>query len=105
MDYIALGKRVKSLRKQKGMTQEQLAEKADISASYLGHIERGTRCASIDTLEKLWEALNTDANSLLCNLEQSIRKHVPAHLDDDVRDKVVEIIRWAMDAVNQMGNE
>ena len=53
MDYIDLGRRVKELRKKQHMTQEALAEKLDISTSFLGHIERGTRVASLETLVKL----------------------------------------------------
>ena len=47
------------------MTQEQLAEAAGLSASFLGHIERGTRVASVDTLEKLAAALEVTPNDLL----------------------------------------
>ena len=50
MDYIDLGLKIRQLRRQKSMTQEQLAEMAGISPSFLGHIERGTRVASVDTL-------------------------------------------------------
>ena len=53
MDYIDLGLKIRQLRRQKSMTQEQLAEMAGISPSFLGHIERGTRVASVDTLVAL----------------------------------------------------
>jgi len=50
MDYIDLGRRVKDLRRKQNLTQEALAEKLNMSASFLGHIERGTRIASLETL-------------------------------------------------------
>ena len=50
VNYQDLGLRVRDARKAKHLTQEQLAEKVGISSSFMGHIERGTRIASIDTL-------------------------------------------------------
>lgn len=52
------GKRLQNLRKQKDMTQEQLAEKALISVDFLSLIERGINAPSFDTLEKLAIALD-----------------------------------------------
>lgn len=63
--YEALGKRIRAQRKQLKMTQEELAEKAEISNSFLGHIERGTRKASLDTLVKICNALKASPNLLL----------------------------------------
>lgn len=37
--YVKIGLRIKELREQKGLSQEQLAEKASISTDYLGKIE------------------------------------------------------------------
>ena len=47
------------------MTQEQLAEKLQLSTSFLGHIERGTRKASLETLIALCNALDVSPNYLL----------------------------------------
>jgi len=38
--YAALGKRIQHLRQKSGVTQEQLAEKADLSLKHLGELER-----------------------------------------------------------------
>ena len=65
MDYAALGKRVKAQRKLMGMTQEELAELAGISSSFMGHIERGTRKMSIETLVKISDALKLSCDMLL----------------------------------------
>lgn len=65
MDYAAMGARIRRCRMEMGLTQEQLAEKVELSASFLGHIERGTRTASIDTLVRLCQALEVTADSLL----------------------------------------
>ena len=65
MDYAALGKRIKAQRKLLSMTQEQLAELAGISCSFMGHIERGTRKLSVDTLVKIADSLRLSCDMLL----------------------------------------
>lgn len=65
MMYSQLGKRIKQQRVQARMTQEKLAEEAGISLSFLGHIERGTRKASLDTVVKICNALKVSPNLLL----------------------------------------
>lgn len=72
MDYVSLGRRIQAVRNQRRFTQEQLAEKAGISASFLGHIERGDRAASLDTLMELCSALSVTPNDLL-DIEQKER--------------------------------
>lgn len=49
-DLKETGKRIQNLRKQKSMTQEQLAEKLNISVSNLGKIEIGYSGASADLM-------------------------------------------------------
>lgn len=65
MDYSSLGARIRRERVLRGWTQEQLAEKAGISLSFLGHIERGTRKASLETLVALCNALEVGMDALL----------------------------------------
>ena len=65
MDYIKLGKLVRIVRKKRGLTQEKLAELVDVSTSYIGHIERGTRKLSIDMLHRLCKALGVSADFLM----------------------------------------
>lgn len=65
MNYVSMGARIRSRRREMGLTQEQLAEAAEVSPSFLGHIERGTRTASIDTLVRLCLALDTSADAML----------------------------------------
>lgn len=67
MDYRDMGLRIRTLRKKQHITQETLAERLDISPSFLGHIERGTRAASLETLVKLCRVLNTEPNYLLAS--------------------------------------
>lgn len=58
------GERVRVLRKQAGLSQERLAERADISVDFLSLVERGVNAPSFDTLEKLALALNVQVGEL-----------------------------------------
>lgn len=64
MDYRLMGQKIRKHRRALSLTQEQLAEKIDVSTSFVGHIERGTRKASLETLEKLCIALNISMDSV-----------------------------------------
>lgn len=48
-----LGTRIKNLRTQMGLSQEELAYRCNMQASHIGQIERGQKCPTLDTLEKL----------------------------------------------------
>ena len=65
MDYISLGRRIRKERKTNHLTQEALAEKVGISLSFLGHIERGSRKASVETLVSFANSLHVSLDSLL----------------------------------------
>ena len=60
-----LGKRIRQLRQMRDMTQEQLSEAADISISFLGGIERGAKSPTVETLQKLADALDMTLPELL----------------------------------------
>lgn len=53
-------KKLKAKRKEKGMTQKELAEKAFITREYLSDLERGKYECSIKTAKLLAKALNCD---------------------------------------------
>lgn len=65
MDYRALGEKIKKERIRLSLTQEKLAEKVNISESFMGHIERGGRKLSIDTLVNIANELNVSIDFLL----------------------------------------
>jgi transcriptional regulator with XRE-family HTH domain len=54
---MGIGERVRLLRKQKGLTQAQLADASGLSRTGLGDIERGKRVPMYDTLAKLSKGL------------------------------------------------
>ena len=64
-DAVAMGLRIRRLRLAQGLTQEQLSEKLGLSVSFVGHMERGSRLASLETLMGLSDALGVSADYLL----------------------------------------
>lgn len=65
MMYKNLGKRVRQQRDLAQMTQEELALRAHISLSFLGHIERGSRKASLETIVSICNVLKVSPTVLL----------------------------------------
>jgi transcriptional regulator with XRE-family HTH domain len=59
------GERVRSLRAQKGFSQEELALACDLDRSYIGGVERGERNISLINIHKIAEALGIPARELL----------------------------------------
>jgi transcriptional regulator with XRE-family HTH domain len=55
-----IGMRIKEIRRGKGLSQEQLAEKADINSKYLSRMERGTENPTLDMFIKLANALEVE---------------------------------------------
>lgn len=68
MDLKKLGKKIRNERTKRHMTQEKLAESIGISVSFLGHIERGSRKASVETLVSIANALQVGMDYLLGEL-------------------------------------
>lgn len=65
MDYNKLGQRIREERIKLHLTQAQLAEAVDISDTYMGAIERGERCVTLDTLVRIVERLGVTVDYLL----------------------------------------
>ena len=61
---VQFGKKLRDLRKERGKTQEQLAEAASISVDFLSLVERGINAPSFETLEKLAYALDVPVKQL-----------------------------------------
>jgi transcriptional regulator with XRE-family HTH domain len=60
-----LARNLKRLRRERGLTQEELADLAGLNRNYVGMIERQENAATVDTLEALAEALQIKPAQLL----------------------------------------
>ena len=106
IDYKDLGSRVRALRRDQGMTQETLAEKVGLSTSFLGHIERGSRIASLETLVMLCNTLKVSPQELLAaSLEDDLSAHMPATFSAAERMKLSSFLRMACDALDNWAED
>ncbi len=62
---VKIGKRIRELRAAKGLSQEKLAELANIHWSYISQLERGKRNPTILCLEKIAKAFGISLSELL----------------------------------------
>jgi transcriptional regulator with XRE-family HTH domain len=60
-----LGETIRAKRKGADLTQETLAEKADLSAIFISRVERGKESPSVDSLVKIAKALSTNVRDLV----------------------------------------
>ncbi|MBI3399550.1 MAG: helix-turn-helix transcriptional regulator [Deltaproteobacteria bacterium] len=87
------GTRMKELRKNIGLSQEQLAEKAEVSSKYISRIEMGQHFPSIDTLVKLANALNVELKDFFefspeTRNPKELKKLIGNMLNDSDEDKL-----------------
>jgi transcriptional regulator with XRE-family HTH domain len=61
---VAVGQRIREIRKAKGLTQEGLALLSGIDRGYMGHIERGEKNATLITVFTICEALGISPKDL-----------------------------------------
>jgi transcriptional regulator with XRE-family HTH domain len=65
---VLFGKRLRQLRLERGLSQEKLAEIADLHRNYVGVLERARQSATLDAICKLAAALKVRPSELLDNL-------------------------------------
>lgn len=66
---IVIGQRIKEIREREKLTQMKLAERADLSVSYISHIEHGKKSASIETLVNIANELGVTVNEFLYGIQ------------------------------------
>lgn len=66
---IELGLRIRYYRKQKHLSQEELAELCDCHPTYIGQLERGEKNATLETIAKLSRGLNISLTELLSDID------------------------------------
>ena len=65
MDYYKIGQRIRKIRKAHGMSQEELAERVDISTTHMSHIETGNTKLSLPVLVDIATVLEVKTDDLL----------------------------------------
>lgn len=65
MDYYKIGQRIRKVRKAHGLSQEELAEKVNISTTHMSHIETGNTKLSLPVLVDIAAALEVRTDDLI----------------------------------------
>ena len=74
-DNFAVGKAIRDLRKEKGISQDVLSGFAGIARTHLRMIENGTKQANFETLWKIALALDIRPSELVARIEEEIENH------------------------------
>ena len=81
------------------MTQDDLAEKTNLSSTYIGMIERGEKTPSLETLINILNALGVSADVILCDVldvgysvKHSLLSEKLAMLSEEDRSKIYDVI-------------
>jgi transcriptional regulator with XRE-family HTH domain len=67
-----IGNRIRIIRNNKGLSIEELAEKADVNSTHLGRIERGETTPKLDSIEKIASALDISFEELFRHIQPAI---------------------------------
>ena len=74
-DNFAVGKAIRDLRKEKGISQDVLSGFAGIARTHLTMIENGTKQTNFETLWKIALALDIRPSELVARIEEEIENH------------------------------
>lgn len=90
IDYTALGRRVKKLRKEQGIKQADLADALGISYQYMSMIETGKRQLSLSLLVDLANQLGATTDELLYGSLDSLNTKYDQDMQDIMEDCTAE---------------
>jgi transcriptional regulator with XRE-family HTH domain len=100
--FARIGENIRKFRKARGMTQEQLAEASELSAYFVGSIERGQATVSVRSLEQVARALHVELRDLFVFAEDHAgREELQVEINEYVRAASIEELR-ALVAVCRM---
>ena len=82
LDYNIIGERLKKARTERGLTQEKLAEKMDVSIAFLSRIERGSSHISLKRLSQVCEILGITEGSILNGSSSNSQVYLASEFDE-----------------------
>lgn len=86
IDYASIGFKVKEARKEKKITQEQLAEAVGVGVTHISHLETGAGTVSLKVFVAIVNYLNCSVDELLCKEVKTARPIVNNWLAELVSD-------------------
>ena len=104
-----IGARLKQARLAKNLTQQQLAEAVDISASFLSNVEMGRQAMTIKTLISLLDTLNISADWLLNNRTDSANHAAAIEIEKELasctpkeRETILRLVLLMKESIGSM---
>lgn len=82
LDYTIIGERLKRTRLKKNMTQENLAEKIDVSVAFLSRIERGLSHINLKRLNQICEILGVSEGYILNGAESTSDQYLISEFNE-----------------------
>ena len=76
LDYSIIGERLKKARKTKNLTQEQLAEKIDVSVAFLSRVERGDVKINLSRLSQICDILDISLSYILTGVGSNSKDYL-----------------------------
>ena len=100
MELYNIGKNIQRLRKEKGLTQEELSAKAGISKNHLSRIETGVGSMSLDSLIIIANALNTTPDYILLGEYNITPERASLFMHDKLKGLTSDEISYIMKATD-----
>ena len=82
LDYNIIGHRIKKARQNKHLTQEDLAEKLDVSVAFLSRIERGSSHINLKRLNQICDILNITEGQILNGSSGNSKNYLNAEFSE-----------------------
>ena len=104
VDYRDIGSRIRAVRLDQKMTQEQLAEAVGVGVTHISHIETGNSIPSLQVMIDIINALGCYADELLCIEVEQARPLLNSWLSDLVADCNTTEVKLITDTVVSLKN-
>lgn len=85
IDYKLIGERIKRARKMRGITQETLAERLNVSIGYISQVERGITKISLDLLGAISSVLNCDVASFISESATKSNEYMESEIMGEIQ--------------------
>ena len=82
VDFKIIGNRIKKKRKEKAMTQEELANKLYVSVGYVSNMERGTTKINLSTLSDIADILECDVSEFVSDTSVGGKTYLKNEMDE-----------------------
>ena len=97
-----IGQRIQTVRKQRGLTQEQLAEQLDISTTHMSATERGVSGITVEKLVQIMNCLDCTADDLFCDVIKTGYRNKASRLSDLIAELPAKEQKRIFDVVETM---